>query len=300
MIPSYHMPVLLQPSIELLAVEPTGMYVDATFGGGGHSGELLSRLSTGRIIAFDQDPDAKVNAIDDPRFMLIPKNFRDIEQALASLNISSVDGILADLGVSSHQFDTPERGFSYRYPGHIDMRMNPDSPLSAVNLLNEASEEKLIDIFQNWGEIFNAKKLARVISTQRQLAPITQTQELAQAISSCIPPKRRAKYLAQVYQALRIEVNREMEALSDLLSASVNLLKASGRIAIISYHSLEDRMVKHFFRSGNFHDVLTKDMYGNPITPWKLLTRKAIKPSQAEIERNPRARSARLRAAEKK
>jgi len=299
MMPDYHIPVLLEESLLLLAINPEGIYVDATFGGGGHSREILSRLTTGRLLGLDQDPAAQKNSLEDSRFKLIQSNFRDIESVIADWGWKEVDGILADLGVSSHQLDEPERGFSFRFNGPLDMRMNPGTGRSAADILNETSEEELLRIFREYGEISNAAKLARVIFTQRSKSPITRTVEFEEAIRTCLPPKRTYKYLAQVYQALRIEVNQELQALATLLAASERLLKRGGRIAIIAYHSLEDRMVKHFFRSGNFHDHLERDVYGHPITPWKLITRKAIKPEPGEIERNPRARSARLRVAEK-
>ncbi len=299
MMPDYHIPVLLEESVSLLTINPEGIYVDATFGGGGHSREILSRLTTGKLLGLDQDPAAQKNSLKDPRFILIQRNFRDIESVIADRGWDQVDGILADLGVSSHQLDEPERGFSFRFNGPLDMRMNPEAGRSAADILNETSEGELSRIFREYGEISNAAKLARVILAQRSKSPLTRTVEFEKAIISCIPSKRTYKYLAQVYQALRIEVNQELQVLTAFLVASERLLKSGGRIAVIAYHSLEDRIVKHFFRSGNFHDHLERDVYGNPITSWKLITRKAIKPEPGEIERNPRARSARLRVAEK-
>ncbi len=295
----YHIPVLLKESIELLNINPVGKYVDVTFGGGGHSREILTRLTTGQLLGLDQDPAAAVNALDDSRFKLISSNFSHLASVLHEQGWEEVSGIIADLGISSHQIDMPDRGFSFRFNGPLDMRMDPTQGIRAADIVNEASEETLIRIFKAYGEISNATKLARVIISHRNVSAINHTLEFEDAISSCLPPKRKYKYLAQVYQALRIEVNQELTALSRLLMDSVHLLCKGGRIAIISYHSLEDRMVKHFLRSGNFHDHLERDVYGHPITPWKLITRKAIKPSEEEIDQNPRARSARLRVAEK-
>ena len=295
----YHAPVLLGESLDLLAVDPNGIYVDVTYGGGGHSGKLLERLQNGKLIAFDQDPDAQQNLIEDERLVFVARNFTFIEIALEELGIAEVDGILADLGVSSHQFDTAERGFSYRFDAPLDMRMNPTEGLTAAELLNTWEESELIRVLKQYGEVQNARKVVRLISQYRKNAEITTTGQLEGILQTCIPPKRRAKYLAQVYQALRIEVNKELEALEKLLLASLKVLKPGGRMAVIAYHSLEDRMVKRFFRAGNLEGKLEKDFYGNPLTPWKLITRRAVMAEEEEVERNPRARSARLRVAEK-
>jgi 16S rRNA (cytosine1402-N4)-methyltransferase len=295
----YHIPVLLKPSVDLLGMKPEGVYVDATFGGGGHSREMLSRLTTGKLIAFDQDPDARKNVQHQENLVFIPKNFAFLEQELAMRGWKQVDGILADLGISSHQIDTPGRGFSYRFDAPLDMRMNPGAGLSAQDLLNEAPPQELVTMFRRYGEVPNAVKLAGVIADRRRTERIETTFQLESMISSCIPMKTRAKYLAQVYQALRIVVNGEMEVLEKFLLASLNVLAPGGRIAVIAYHSLEDRMVKHFFRAGNFEDRLEKDFYGNSLSPWKLITRRPVSASETEIEQNPRARSARLRVAEK-
>ena len=295
----YHAPVLLGESLDLLAVDPNGIYVDVTYGGGGHSGKLLERLESGKLIAFDQDPDARQNLIADDRLVFVARNFAFIEIALEELGIGEVDGILADLGVSSHQFDTAERGFSYRFDAPLDMRMNQAEGLTAAEVLNTYEESELIRVLKQYGEVQNARKVVKLISQYRKNAEVQTTGQLEGILRSCIPPKRRAKYLAQVYQALRIEVNKELEALEKLLLASLNVLKPGGRIAVIAYHSLEDRMVKRFFRAGNLAGKLEKDFYGNPLTPWKLITRRAVVADEAEIERNPRARSARLRVAEK-
>ena len=296
----YHIPVLYKQTLDLLAIDPKGIYVDATFGGGGHSRGVLERLDTGKLVAFDQDPDVYSGLLEDSRFIFAKSNFQFIEKELQSRNLTQVNGILADLGVSSHQIDTPERGFSFRFSGPLDMRMDPSHAQNAADILEQASEERLRYIFQQFGEVPNAKKLAREIVQRRIHAPILETHQFEEVIKGCIPSKRQSKYLAQVYQALRIEVNQEMHVLQVFLEASLRILKPGGRLVIISYHSLEDRMVKHFFRSGNFQDKIEKDFYGNSLSPWKLITKKAVKATEEEIENNPRSRSARLRAVEKK
>lgn len=289
---------MLEDSIELLNLKPDGIYVDVTFGGGGHTRELLRRLEGGRLIAFDRDPDARANLPQDDRITFIPEDFKFIETLLPAYGVEKVDGILADLGVSSHQFDTAERGFSFRFEGPLDMRMNPGQEVSAATLINEAEPELLLSIFQQFGEVPNAKKLVRVITEQREGAKILTTGHFETVIRSCVPQHRRSKYLAQVFQALRIAVNQEMESLTSLLVASLKLLKPEGRLVVIAYHSLEDRLVKRFMKAGNLNGELMKDFYGKPITPWSQITRKAIQPAESEVEQNPRARSARLRAAE--
>ncbi len=271
--------------------------MDVTFGGGGHSREILKRMDAGKLIAFDRDPAARLNLPDDDRINLIPEDFKFIETMLPAYGVGKVDGILADLGVSSHQFDTADRGFSFRFEGPLDMRMNPGQELNAAKLINESEAEVLLSIFQQYGEVPNAKKLVRIITEQRQSGLIQTTGHFETVIQSCIPQHRRSKYLAQVFQALRIAVNSEMESLTRLLLASLQLLKPEGRLVVIAYHSLEDRMVKRFLKTGNLMGKLNKDFYGNPITPWEQITRRAIQPSEEEIEINPRARSARLRAA---
>ncbi|MBX7240674.1 MAG: 16S rRNA (cytosine(1402)-N(4))-methyltransferase RsmH [Bacteroidia bacterium] len=297
----YHIPVLLNESVDGLNIKPDGIYADVTMGGAGHTRSILSRLGeNGRLYAFDRDPQAYKNAPDDDRFVLLPVDFQFIEKALEQYGVAQLDGILADLGVSSHQFDTPERGFSFRFNATLDMRMDPGLALSAADVLNTYSAAELQKMFSEYGEVPNAKRLSVMITEKRKADKIVTTFGFEQAISDCIPFKDRSKYLAQVYQALRIEVNRELDSLFALLGSAVRLLKKEGRISIISYHSLEDRMVKHFFRSGNMEDKLEKDFYGNILTPWKLITKKAIQPSETEIIANPRARSARLRVAEKK
>ncbi|RMG60794.1 MAG: 16S rRNA (cytosine(1402)-N(4))-methyltransferase RsmH, partial [Bacteroidetes bacterium] len=294
-------PVLLEASVEGLALRPDGRYVDVTFGGGGHSRRILAGLGeAGRLVAFDRDPDARANLPEDGRLVFVPEDFKFFEAALTRLQLLPVDGILADLGISSHQIDTPERGFSYRFEAPLDMRMNPTQGRTAADLVNEEDEAELVRIFRDWGEVPNARKLARRLAEVRGGQPISTTGQFEQVIEGCIPPKRRAKYLAQVYQALRIEVNGEMEALAALLTGALRVLKPGGRLAVISYHSLEDRMVKRFMRSGEFRGVVEKDFYGNPLTPWTLITRRALQAGAAEVAANPRARSARLRIAEKK
>ncbi|MEO0897661.1 MAG: 16S rRNA (cytosine(1402)-N(4))-methyltransferase RsmH [Bacteroidota bacterium] len=297
---SYHIPVLLKDTVDGLNIKPGGVYVDVTFGGGGHSREILRRLEGGTLIVFDRDEDAKANVPDDDRVIFIGKDFKFIDTSLMWRKITAVDGILADLGISSHQIDTPERGFSYRFDAPLDMRMDRTQGRTAAEVLNEEEEDTLVMIFSRYGEITNSRKLARAIAVRRAVSPIGYTQDFEGVIQSCIPPKRRAKYLSQVYQALRIEVNNELKSLETLLTASLKLLNKEGRLSIISYHSLEDRMVKRFFRAGNFSGKEEKDFYGNSLSPWKVITRKAIQASPEEIELNSRARSARLRVAEKK
>ena len=297
----YHQPVMLEQAVEGLDLQPAGCYVDVTFGGGGHSRRILEGLGPeGRLVAFDRDPDARANVPADDRLVFVPEDFKFFEAALRRLDLMPVDGILADLGISSHQIDTPERGFSYRFEAPLDMRMNPTQGQPASALLNEAPEEELVRIFRDLGEVPNARKLARRLVEVRGGQPISSTGQFEQVITSCIPPKRRAKYLAQVYQALRIEVNGELEALAALLTGALQALRPGGRLVVISYHSLEDRMVKRFLRSGNFAGQVERDFYGNSLSPWELVTRRALQPNSAEIADNPRARSARLRVALKR
>jgi 16S rRNA (cytosine1402-N4)-methyltransferase len=295
----YHNPVLLNECIEGLAINPKGVYVDATFGGGGHSRHIMKNLSSGKLFAFDQDEDSNENVIQDERFVFICQNFRYLTNFLKLYKAIPVNGILADLGVSSHQFDVAERGFSTRLSGMIDMRMNKNMETSAANILNKYSEKKLISIFSDYGEIRNSKRLASVIIRKRELKAISTVDELKNVINDCVQQGKENKYYAQVFQALRIEVNDELGALKDLLRQSVNALMRGGRIVIISYHSLEDRIVKNFFKSGNFKGEIEKDFYGNPVIPFKVINRKPIVPGTEEISKNSRARSARLRIAEK-
>lgn len=296
---AYHNPVLLQSSVDYLVTNPDGTYVDVTYGGGGHSREILSRLGSGRLIAFDQDSDAQANLVEDERFTFVPSNFKNLSRFLKYHQAYPVDGILADLGVSSHQFDTPERGFSYREDGVLDMRMNTNAGKSAQDIVNQYDEQALSQIFYRYSELSDGRTLARRIVKAREKRPIRTTQELVEALKPSLPRGRENKSLSRIFQALRIEVNQEMEALEAFLAQTVEALKIGGRLVVISYHSLEDRMVKNFMRAGNFSGEVEKDFYGNPQTPFKLITRKALVPDDEEINLNPRARSAKLRVAEK-
>ena len=296
----YHEPVLLNESVDGLAIKPNGVYVDCTFGGGGHSKEILSRLNEeGRLYAFDQDADAANNAIDDLRFSLLPMNFRFIERGLRIHNLRKVDGILADLGVSSHQFDTAARGFSLRFDGPLDMRMNTASKLSAAELLMQVDEPELIHILRTYGEIPNAKRLATALIERRGSQPIKSTFELVHLLNGFSQVQKRHSYQAQVFQALRIAVNEELEALRALLESSLSLLDEGGRLSIISYHSLEDRMVKRFVKEGWMDDEAQRDAFGRRHFRFQPVHKKTIDPSEEEIASNPRARSARLRVAER-
>ena len=294
----YHVPVLLHESIDGLAINPNGVYVDVTFGGGGHSKELLTRLDKGRLIAFDQDPDAQANVPNDERFTLIPQNFRYMQNFLRMYGIQEVDGILADLGVSSHQFDEASRGFSLRFEGPLDMRMSQNQALSAADLVNKLEANELARILRQYGEVKGSMRVANAIIAKRDEERITTTTALNKVLMPLVPPKKQNKFIAQVYQALRIEVNDEIAALKALLTQSEKLLKKGGRLSVISYHSLEDRLVKYYMRAGNFDGEVEKDFYGNPIAPYKLVTRKAVMPDEKELSTNNRARSARLRVAE--
>ncbi len=292
----YHKAVLLDRSIELLDINPKGIYVDVTFGGGGHSREILSRLgSKGRLISFDQDLDALNNKIDDKRFTLVHNNFRFIRPCLRAMGVEQVDGVLADLGVSSHHFDTPERGFSFRFDEQpLDMRMNQRSRLTAADVVNEYSLDALASILGRYGEVDKPYKVAKFIEAAR---PILTTSELIAAVERTIAPNARTKTLSKIFQALRIEVNGEMLALEMMLKGALESLAPGGIMSVISYHSLEDRMVKNFFRSGNFEGKVEQDFYGKSLSPFKLITRKAEEPTREEIEENPRSRSAKLRGA---
>ena len=295
----YHRSVLLRESVEALAISPGGRYVDATYGGGGHAKAILGMMKEGKLIAFDQDEEAIINRIDDPRLIMVNNNFRFLSNFLKLHKVIPVDGILADLGISSHQIDQPERGFSTRFDGILDMRMDRKKKQSAKDIVNHYSEDKLREIFFNYGEIRNAKKLVtRIIETRKKRA-IETTITLREIANSCAEHGKENKYLAQVFQALRIEVNQEMDALREFLKQATNALKPGGRLVVISYHSLEDKLVKNYFRAGNFEGVVEKDFYGNVISPLKVITRKAIVPSVIEIEENNRARSAKMRVAEK-
>ena len=291
----YHKPVLLTESVDALVSNPDGVYVDVTFGGGGHSREILSRLSEkGRLFSFDQDSDALNNAIEDLRFTLINQNFRFLENSLLMYGVNQVDGILADLGVSSHQFDKAERGFSIRSDAPLDMRMNKMQDIDAYKVVNEYDEEALADIFYYYGELREARKLAREIVNKRKSADIKTTEDLKK-VFSYVPAHKSNKFFAQVFQAIRIEVNQELDALKEMLVQSSNVLKKDGRLVIISYHSLEDRLVKKFLKNGMFEGEPERDVYGNYQKVFELLYRKAVVPTDEEIEDNSRARSAKMR-----
>lgn len=291
----YHKPVLLTESVDALVSNPDGVYVDVTFGGGGHSREILSRLSEkGRLFSFDQDSDALNNAIEDPRFTLINQNFRFLENSLLMYGVAQVDGVLGDLGVSSHQFDKAERGFSIRSDAPLDMRMNKMQDIDAYKVVNEYDEEVLADIFYYYGELREARKLAREIVNKRKSADIKTTEDLKK-VFSYVPAHKSNKFFAQVFQAIRIEVNQELDALKEMLVQSSNVLKKDGRLVIISYHSLEDRLVKKFLKNGMFEGEPERDVYGNYQKVFELPYRKAIVPTDEEIEDNSRARSAKMR-----
>jgi 16S rRNA (cytosine1402-N4)-methyltransferase len=296
----YHNPVLLKESVDGLNIHPDGIYVDVTFGGGGHSREIISRLGiNGKLFAFDQDLDALTNALDDDRFTLINENFRFIKRFLRFHGIKHVDGILADLGVSSHQFDVAERGFSTRFEAELDMRMNQKGELSAYHVINDYEEAALKSVLLEFGELKNAGAMANVIVNARNDNPIKNSEQLKEILSRFLPGHKSNKILAQIYQAIRIEVNQEMEALKEFLLQSLEILKPGGRLSVISYHSLEDRLVKRFVKNGMFEGEPEKDFFGNFEVPFKTIE-KLIIPSKEEIAINNRARSAKLRVAEKK
>jgi 16S rRNA (cytosine1402-N4)-methyltransferase len=295
----YHNPVLLQACIDNLDIKPDGIYVDLTFGGGGHSAHILKQLNEkGKLFAFDQDEDAQKNAIKDPRFTLIPHNFRHLKNYLRLYGVNKVDGILGDLGVSSHQFDEASRGFSIRFDSELDMRMNQQNALTAKKIVNEYSDKQLIHIFKTYAEIHNAARLAFVICEAREAKEISTTNELKEAISSCTPKFEEHKFLAKVFQALRIEVNQELEALKECLTQCVEILDSGARLVVISYHSLEDRLLKNIIRAGNVEGIEEKDVvFGTSKKIFKNLTSKPILPTEEEIKNNTRARSAKLRVA---
>ena len=296
----YHNPVMLAECIEGLAIKPDGVYVDVTFGGGGHSREILKHLSAkGRLLAFDQDVDAQANIPNDDRLTFIDQNFRFLKNNCRLHAAIPVDGVLADLGVSSHQFDRPERGFSTRFDADLDMRMDQSSSLTANEVVNSYSEEDLHRIFGIYGEIQNAKSLAKTIVTARLNQPIETISGLKEVIKKLMPKGKENKYLAQVFQALRIEVNQELEALQDFLLQAADVLAVGGRLVVMSYHSLEDRLVKNFIAKGKFRGEVEKDFFGNPLKPLEAVSRKAITASEEEIKKNSRARSAKLRVAVK-
>jgi len=296
--PEYHIPALLNETIEGLNINPDGIYVDVTFGGGGHSREILKHLSKkGKLLGFDQDEDAIKNQIIDPRFIFVRSNFLYLKNFLRYHNIDKVDGILADLGVSSHHFDEAERGFSFRFDGLLDMRMNTKSPLTAAVLLNTYSEEQLADVFYLYGEMRNSRKIAKTIVNARSATPFNKIFPFVEVLKPFLSRENEKKDMARIFQALRIEVNKEMDVLKALLEQSLEVLNPEGRLVVLTYHSLEDRLVKNFFRSGNFEGKLEKDFFGNVLAPLKALNNKVIIADEAEIQRNPRARSAKLRIA---
>lgn len=297
----YHTPVLLEESVDLLAVDPAGTYVDLTFGGGGHSRRILEKLGPGgRLYAFDQDRDTRANCPDDGRFHYVESNFRFLRGALRLREVEQVDGILADLGVSSHHFDAVERGFSFRGEAPLDMRMNQRGALTAARVVNGYPGDALTRLLGDWGELETPWKIANCIVRARETAPIETTAQLVEAVKPCTPKKDESKFLTKLFQALRIEVNGEMEALKMALEQSLKVLRPGGRLVVISYHSLEDRLVKNFLRSGNFSGSVEKDFFGRALTPFEIITRKAVVPTAEELERNPRSRSAKLRAAAKR
>lgn len=297
---NYHTPVLLEEAIELLDIKADGVYADLTFGGGGHSRRILESLGeNGRLYSFDQDSDTIANAPNDSRFNYVESNFRFLRSALRLRGVQQVDGILADLGVSSHHFDALPRGFSFRGEAPLDMRMNQRGGETAADVVNNRTEEQLSVILSQYGELDTTWKIAACIARARAVKPITTTAELVAAVAPCTPKKDESKFLTKLFQALRIEVNGEMEALKMALEQSLKVLKPGGRLVVISYHSLEDRIVKNFIRSGNTEGRIEKDFFGRSTTPWSVITKKAVVPSNEEIADNPRSRSAKMRAAEK-
>jgi len=295
----YHQPVMLNETIEGLAIKPGGIYVDVTYGGGGHSAEILKGLVDGRLIAFDQDMDAMANKIEDQRLILINHNFRFLKNFLKYHNAVPVDGILADLGVSSHQFDVAERGFSLRFPGKLDLRMNRNQGKTAQNVLNEYPFDDLVRVFREYGELNNAQAVSSAIIRAREIKPLVMFEDIKAVLSVFAPVGKDIKFFAKVLQALRIEINGELEALKAFLLQAADVLKPGGRLVVMSYHSLEDRLVKNFIRSGNFEGKVEKDFYGNVKTSFKAINKKPIVPNEKELEINNRSRSAKLRIAEK-
>ncbi|HLW19330.1 MAG TPA: 16S rRNA (cytosine(1402)-N(4))-methyltransferase RsmH [Cyclobacteriaceae bacterium] len=296
---TYHIPVMLEQCIEGLAINPNGIYVDLTFGGGGHSRQILKRLDKGRLYGFDQDKDALANVPEDPSFTFVQANFRDLKRYLRLYKINQVDGILADLGVSSHQIDVPDRGFSTRFDGELDMRMDTSATLTAKSILGSSSEAELHKIFGIYGEIKNAKTLAQVVVSERVNRPFNTISEFKDVLNRLAPRGKEFKYFAQVFQALRIAVNDEMGALEEMLVQATELLKPEGRLVVMSYHSLEDRLVKNYMSKGKFQGEVEKDFYGNVLRPLEPVVRKAIKADEEELSKNSRARSAKLRIAKK-
>ena len=298
---TYHIPVLLAPAVDGLDIRPDGIYVDATLGGGGHTREILRRLGPGgRLLGFDQDEDAECNIPDDPRFTFVRSNFRYLHNFLRYHGIRHIDGLLADLGVSSHHFDDSQRGFSFRFDGALDMRMNKRAGQTAADVVNTYDEERLANVFYLYGELKNSRKLATAISRARAQAPIATIGQFLDIVKPLFGREREKKELARVFQALRIEVNHEMEALREMLLAAAGALRPGGRLAVITYHSLEDRLVKNLMKTGNVEGKVEKDFYGNVQTPFRLVNNKVITPDEDEVARNPRSRSAKLRIAEKR
>jgi len=295
----YHIPALLNESIDGLNIRPDGIYVDVTFGGGGHSKEILKRLTTGRLIVFDQDDDARLNAPDDSKFLFLNQNFRFLKNNLQFNNISSIDGLIADLGVSFHQFDEPERGFTFRQDAPLDMRMNQNSLVTAAQLLNTLEEASLANLLFNYGELTNSRKIARDIVSARIIKPLETVNDIIAAIGKLAPYRQEHKFYAKVFQALRIAVNHEIDYLKEMLEQALPVLNSGGRLVVITYHSLEDRVVKNFMKAGNFEGEEKKDFYGNIETPFRIINKKGTTPGDEEIAGNNRARSARLRIAEK-
>ena len=296
---SYHQPVLLKEAIDQLMVRPDGTYIDLTYGGGGHSAGILKRLKKGRLIAFDQDSDAESNAVKDKRFFFIRGNFRYVKNFLRFEDVVEVDGAIADLGVSSHHFDDAERGFSFRHNSQLDMRMNREALLTARKIVNEYKEEDLRRILHTYGEIRNAGQLSRAIITAREKTPLNQVGDLLAVLKSCLPKQNQNKYLAKVFQALRIEVNDEMNALAEMLEQVTGLLRSGARFVVITYQSLEDRLVKNLFKTGNLEGEIRQDFYGNKELKYIQVNRSVIRPGSEELKLNPRARSAKLRVGEK-
>jgi len=295
----YHIPALLNESIDGLNIQPDGIYVDVTFGGGGHSMEILKRLKTGKLIAFDQDEDARQNIPDDTNFLFLDQNFRFLKNNLQFNNILSIDGLIADLGVSFHQFDEPERGFTFRQDAPLDMRMNKSGTVTAAQLLMTMEEEPMANIFYNFGELTNSRRIAREIVAKRNIKPFASVNDLIDTIAKLAPYRQETKFYAKVFQALRIAVNHEIDYLKEMLQQALSVLNSGGRLVVITYHSLEDRAVKNFMKTGNFEGEEKKDFYGNVETPFRIVNKKGTTPGDQEIGINNRSRSARLRIAEK-
>jgi 16S rRNA (cytosine1402-N4)-methyltransferase len=295
----YHIPALLKESIAGLNLRPDGIYVDVTYGGGGHSRAILEHLTTGRLVAFDQDLDAAANIINDNRLIFLNQNFRYLKNNLRYLGYDAIDGLIADLGVSFHQFDSHERGFSFRSDAELDMRMNRQATLKAADILCTYDEERLADLFFQYGELPNSRKLAAAIVKARMSSPVVTVNDLISSLKGLVPQGKENKFFARLFQSLRIEVNHEMESLMEMLEQTLQLLNPGGRLVVITYHSIEDRLVKNFIRAGNFDGRIEKDFFGNPVVPFMAVNRRVIVPSNEEKAANNRVRSARLRIAEK-